>query len=74
MSDSSGAGSSQIVVGSRVSTADSATGVVVEDFGDLAGEQVVIEPNRIAQSRRFAVSLDDGTIAFLDGHSLTVLD
>jgi len=68
--------SKTIAVGSRVQTADSPprTGVVVEDFGDLAGQEVVIEPGRIARSRRWAVMLDDGDLVFCDAHSLTVVD
>jgi hypothetical protein len=68
--------SNTIAVGSRVRTTDSApkTGVVVEDFGNLAGEQVVIERDHIAQSRRWAIVFDDGTLAFLDDHSLTLAD
>jgi len=49
-------------------------GVVVEDFGELAGVQVVIDRGWIAQSRRWAILLDDGTIAFFDAHSLKVVD
>ena len=67
--------SKMIAVGSRVQTVDSSrTGVVVEDFGDMAGQQVVIEPGRIARSRRWAVMLDDGNLVFCDAHSLTVVD
>jgi hypothetical protein len=68
--------SKTIAVGSRVRTIDSAskTGVVVEDFGNLAGEQVVIDRDHIAQSRRWAIAFDDGTLAFLDDHSLTLSD
>jgi hypothetical protein len=67
--------SNTIAVGSRVQTADSPpkTGVVVEDFGDMAGEQVVIDPDHIAQSRRWAIMLDDGSLVFRDAHSLTVV-
>ncbi|GBE66264.1 hypothetical protein MFM001_27260 [Mycobacterium sp. MFM001] len=68
------AGSTKIAVGSRVRTSNSKTGVVVEDFGDLAGEQVTIDPDRTVQARRWAVGLDDGSLAFLDDDSLTVVD
>lgn len=65
-----------IAVGSRVHTTDSPpkTGVVVEDFGDLAGEEVTIDHSRVARSRRWAVTLDDGTLTFLDDHSLRPAD
>jgi hypothetical protein len=74
--DESGGGSAKIAVGCRVQTADSPpkTGVVVEDFGDLAGERVVIEGDWIAQSRRWAIMLDDGDLVFHDAHSLTVIE
>jgi hypothetical protein len=65
-----------IAVGSRVRTTDSPpkTGVVVEDFGDDAGQRVVIDRERIVQSRRWAITLDDGGLVFLDDHSITVID
>jgi hypothetical protein len=65
-----------IAVGSRVQITDSPpkTGVVVEDFGDLAGQQVVIDRGHIAQSRRWAIVLDDGSLVFRDAHSLIVVD
>jgi hypothetical protein len=68
--------SKTIAVGSRVQTTDSPPkmGVVVEDFGTLAGQQVVIDHNHIAQSRRWAIMLDDGTIAFLDDRSVRLAD
>ena len=68
--------SNTIAVGSRVQTTDSPpkTGVVVEDFGDLAGVQVLIDRDHSAQSRRWAIMLDDGSIVFRDAHSLTVVD
>ena len=68
--------SNTIAVGSRVQTTESPprTGVVVEDFGDLAGQEVIIDRDRIAQSRRWAVILDDGCLVFRDAHSLSVVD
>ena len=68
--------SNTIAVGSRVQTSDSPprTGVVVEDFGDLAGEEVIIDRDHVAQSRRWAIILDDGTLVFRDAHSLSVID
>ncbi len=50
------------------------TGVVVEDFGDLAGVQVIIDRDHSARSRRWAIMLDDGSLVFRDAHSLTVVD
>jgi hypothetical protein len=71
-----GGDDSRIAVGCRVQTADSPPkmGVVVEDFGDLAGEQVIIDRDRIARARRWAIMLDDGDLVFCDAHSLTVVD
>src|ERR1700751_5663925 len=68
--------SNTIAVGSRVQTTDSPpkTGVVVEDFGDLAGVQVIIDRDHSAQSRRWAIMLDDGSLVFGDPPSLTVVD
>lgn len=46
-------------------------GVIVEDFGDTAGHAVVIGTTRITQpSRRWAVQLDDGNLAFVDSKDL----
>jgi hypothetical protein len=52
--------SNTIAVGSRGQTTDSPPkmGVVVEDFGDLAGVQVIIDRDHSAQSRRWAIMLD----------------
>ncbi|MEZ0364956.1 hypothetical protein ACAG26_14815 [Mycobacterium sp. pUA109] len=67
---------STIGVGSRVRTADSPpkAGTVIEDFGDAAGQLVVIDRERTAQSRRWAVALDDGSLVFLDDDALTAVD
>ena len=54
-------------------TDDEARGVVVEDFGELAGQAVDIGEEHIADAaRRWAVSLDDGRLVFVDSDSLTV--
>ena len=68
--------STKIAVGSRVETSDSPskTGVVVEDFGDLADAHVTIERGRVASSRRWAVMLDDGTLVFLNDGSLRAIE
>lgn len=61
-----------ITVGCRVETTDSPPkrGVVVEDFGNLAGQDVVIDRDRTAHSRRWAVMLDDGRLMFCDDGSV----
>ena len=42
-------------------------GVVVEDFGELAGQAVEIGGHRIADpARRWAVQLDSGTLVFVN--------
>ena len=53
-------------------TDDEGRGVVVEDFGELAGQAVDIGAEHIAAARRWAVSLDDGRLVFVDSDSLTV--
>ncbi|MCW2649806.1 MAG: hypothetical protein JWR32_782 [Mycobacterium sp.] len=46
-------------------------GVIVEDFGDIAGEGVVVAGERIAApARRWAVRLDTGDLVFVDSHEL----
>lgn len=63
-------------VGARVRTLSSqpAEGVIVEDFGDLAGVTTRIDDTRSAISRRWAVALDDGSLVFMNSDSLTVVD
>lgn len=42
-------------------------GVVVDDFGEIAGHAVDIGTNHIADpARRWAVRLDTGTLVFVD--------
>ncbi len=42
-------------------------GVIVEDFGELAGHAVEIGGHRIADpARRWAVQLDTGTLVFVN--------
>lgn len=62
-------------VGTEVRTTDDAhlTGRIVEDFGDLAGVEVVVDAQQTAKSRRWAVALDDGTMAFLDDDGIEPL-
>jgi len=46
-------------------------GVVVEDFGDTAGQPVDIGDKHIADpARRFAVVLDSGALVFIDSDQL----
>jgi hypothetical protein len=65
-----------LAVGIRVQTTDGthATGEIVEDFGDLAGTEVVVDSELTAKARRWAVALDDGTIAFLDDDAIEPID
>ena len=47
-------------------------GVVVEDFGDTAGQRVHIGQHRIVDAaRRWAVQLGDGDLVFADSSELT---
>jgi hypothetical protein len=46
-------------------------GVVVEDFGDTAGERVHIGQHHVADAaRRWAVQLGDGDLVFADSSEL----
>jgi hypothetical protein len=65
----------QIAVDVRVRvdahTPDEVGGVVVEDFGDAAGEGVNVGGVTIAPpARRWAVLLDNGMLAFVDSNRL----
>lgn len=59
---------SGLAIGRRVRlTADpTATGEIVDDFGSLAGAEVVVDASTAVRSRRWAVSLDDGRLEFVD--------
>jgi hypothetical protein len=49
-------------------------GVIVEDFGESAGQAVEIGGNRIVgAARRWAVSLNDGTLVFVDSGQLNAV-
>ena len=49
-------------------------GVIVEDFGDSAGQAIDIGANRIAEAaRRWAVRLNSGDLVFVDSHQLKPL-
>jgi hypothetical protein len=46
-------------------------GVVVEDFGEMAGQSVDIGgTNIVGAARRWAVRLDTGELVFVDSHQL----
>ncbi len=45
-------------------------GVIVEDFGDLAGQAVEIGGCHIDPARRWAVQLGTGNLVFADSHQL----
>ncbi|SBS79785.1 conserved hypothetical protein [uncultured Mycobacterium sp.] len=54
-----------------VDTDDEVRGVVVEDFGDLAGHAVDVGDVHISDAaRRWAVLLDAGTLVFVDSHQI----
>lgn len=65
----------KIAVGSSVrvypGTDRERLGVVVEDFGDIAGQSVHVGEQHIADAaRRWAVELGDGTLLFVDSVDL----
>jgi hypothetical protein len=55
-------------IGSRVRTTDEShcRGEIVDDFGEMAGMEVVIAEGWTAKARRWAVALEDGRVVFLD--------
>lgn len=54
-----------------VDTDDESRGVVVEDFGSMAGYGVDLGETHIADAaRRWAVLLDDGSLVFVDTHQI----
>ena len=66
---------SKLAVNSRVrvfpGTANESRGVVVEDFGEAAGQSVDIGDHHVADpARRWAVVLDGGTLVFTDTDQL----
>lgn len=73
MSDT--AATADFAVGARVrvypGSSDERSGIIVDDFGDDAGYAVDIGGQHIAEaSRRWAITLDDGTLVFVDGFQL----
>jgi|SoimicmetaTmtLPA_FD_contig_31_343627_length_445_multi_2_in_0_out_0_1 hypothetical protein len=72
------AASSQLAVNTPVvvfpGTAEQQGGVIVEDFGDSAGQAVDVGANRIVgAARRWAVRLNSGDLVFVDSHQLSAL-
>jgi hypothetical protein len=70
--------SSQLAVNAPVvvfaGTAEQQGGVIVEDFGDSAGQAVDVGTNRIVgAARRWAVRLNSGDLVFVDSHQLSAL-
>jgi hypothetical protein len=54
----------------RTTTAPHATGEIVDDFGTLAGTEVVVDSLKTVRSRRWAVQLDDGGLKFVDDQDI----
>jgi hypothetical protein len=55
-------------------TAQQQGGVIIEDFGESAGQAIDIGANRIAEAaRRWAVRLNSGDLVFVDSHQLKPL-
>jgi hypothetical protein len=68
-------GDEALAVDSRVrvyvDTDDEVRGIIVEDFGDLAGHAVDVGDVHISDAaRRWAVLLDAGTLVFVDSHQI----
>ena len=65
-----------LAVGSRVHTTDDShtTGLIVEDFGALAGAEVVVDDKLTVRGRRWAVALDDGNLIFANSDELELID
>jgi hypothetical protein len=54
-------------------TAEEIAGVIIEDFGDGAGQAVQIGGHHIVDAaRRWAVRLNNGSLVFVDGHDISV--
>jgi hypothetical protein len=70
-------GDRPVAVNARVrvypGTAGEVCGIVVEDFGEMAGQAVDIGENQFAgPARRWAVALDAGGLVFVDSGQLVV--
>jgi len=55
-------------VGQRIRTSvePHVTGQIVDDYGSLAGTEVVVDDAKTVRGRRWAVRLDDGQLLFAD--------
>jgi hypothetical protein len=55
-------------VGQRIRTSAEphVTGQIVDDYGSLAGTEVVVDDAKTVRGRRWAVRLDDGQLLFAD--------
>jgi hypothetical protein len=52
-------------------TEDERHGTVVEDYGEMAGQAVEVGGDHIVDAaRRWAVSLDDGSLVFVDSENI----
>jgi hypothetical protein len=61
----------RLAVGQRVRTLKGLqTGEIVEDFGTLAGTEVLVDASLTTRARRWAVALDDGGLGFFDDDEL----
>jgi hypothetical protein len=69
-------GDTRFSVGCRIHTADgsNATGEIIEDFGSLAGTEVVVDAQHTARARRWAVALDDGRVIFVDDDDIEPIE
>jgi hypothetical protein len=71
---SKGQTDAQLAVNRRVrvypGTEAESPGVIVEDFGELAGEAVDIGSHHIKPARRWAVVLDIGNLVFVNTDQL----
>ena len=67
---------SPFFVGCRVHIDDTPTetGTIVEDFGTLAGAEVVIDAEQTVRARRWAIELDSGHLRFADDEELAPID
>jgi hypothetical protein len=67
--------SGQFAVDSHVvvfpGTAEQQRGVIIEDFGESAGQAVNIGNRVVGPARRWAVRLNNGDLVFVDSHQLS---
>jgi hypothetical protein len=74
VSDNEGQTDTHLAVNMRVcvypGTDDESPGVIVEDFGELAGQAVDLGSRHIDPARRWAVVLDIGDLVFVNTDQL----